>query len=64
MKTIKSELLDKLRGKKQEEKAAKEAKQVASRLKLTNEITAQGGVWCTVAIINTKCEEFFENRTD
>ena len=63
MRTIKIQLWEKLQNK-HKEKAAKEAKQMADQVKLTNEIAVQGGVWCTEDSINNKCDHLFEVSTD
>ena len=64
MVTIKNQRWEQLQ-KKQEEKDKKEAKQVAARAKLTNDVAAQGGVWCTEAGVESKFKELNRvNRSD
>ncbi len=56
MVTIKQQRWNQLQ-QKQRKKAVKEDKQVASRAKLKNNVTAQGGVWCTEEMVNSKLME-------
>ena len=49
---------------KQRDKVAKEKKQLASKVKLTNEVTKQGGVWTTEETINNKYEEINNTMSD
>ena len=50
---------------KQREKASKEDKRVAAHVKLTNEVAAQGGIWCTEEIVEKKYDEMVSsNKTD